>query len=86
MNIPITNKQEFLTKVKAWQEYTDLSLQTSHLIGYIQTEHSYYPIHIGKYYGILCSQLITTNGESATFWNSLNIPDYQIYFFNVPKL
>lgn len=84
MNGPITDKQKFLTLVKAWQQYTDSGLQASHLIGYIQTKYSYYPVHIGKYYGIVCSQLITTNGASATFWADLYTPNHQIFIFDVP--
>ena len=84
MNELITDKQTFLTLVKAWCKYAKSLLPETQLIGYIKTEYGYYSVNMVKDYGITCNNLITTNGESITFWNSLNRPGYQIFIFDIP--
>ena len=84
MNKPITDKQEFITLVKRWQRYVQSLLPETQLIGYIKAEYGYYSVNMVKDYGITCNNLITTNGESITFWNSLNRPGYQIFIFDIP--
>lgn len=84
MNELIKNKQEFLTKLRKWQQYEKSRLTASVLIGCVKSKYAYYPVFLVKNYGITCANLMTTNGESGTFWDTIDRPEYQVNIFDIP--